>query len=282
MKDEQIQQEVQQLFELMKVSAILSCIGSDPEPDNVGNAWMTKLNLENVIKSEIKLESLYQSDDQFDNQNQESSDPGILLELESAMGSGSPNQTLYVDNITFTYEGDGHDVKEDKDYKAKLNSKTEKNPKCRINQHIGTHLKERELKCPYCDFSTNDGSNLKRHSRSHTKKKPYKCPSSDYATAPHDKLITHERLHTEEKKYKCSQCEYSNYTSERIKTHERINHDKNYKFQCPHCEYSTNINSHIKQHVMIHTGEKPYSCPHCEYSTNHRSHLKRHVARIHN
>ena len=118
-KDEQVHHEVQQLLELMEVSAILSCIGIDQEPANVGNAWMTKLNLENVIKSDIKLESLYDSDDELDNQKQESSDPGILLELESPKGSRSPSQRLYA------HEGDGRLVKEDNDCKATLNPKTE-------------------------------------------------------------------------------------------------------------------------------------------------------------
>ena len=138
-KDEQVHHEVQQLLELMEVSAILSCHGIDQEPANVGNAWMTKLNLENVIKSDIKLESLYDSDDELDNQKQESSDAGILLELESAMGSGGPRQREYA------HEGDGHLVKEDNVCKATLDGKTEKNSKCSINQHNGTQREETQM-----------------------------------------------------------------------------------------------------------------------------------------
>merc|ERR1719317_414071 len=62
-EDDQILYEVQQLFERMKVPANLSCIGIDQEPANVDMVWMTKENLENVIKLEVKLESQDYNDD---------------------------------------------------------------------------------------------------------------------------------------------------------------------------------------------------------------------------
>ena len=276
-KDDQMQQEVQQLLKLMEVSAILSCITIDPKPTNVGNAWMTEVKLENVIL-EIKLESQYHSDEDFDEQNQESSDPEIFLESEAAMDSGSPRQRLYIDKMTFTHEEDEYLGHEDLDCKGTLNGKPEKNPKSGINQHDGTQSEEREHN--YCDFSTNESCILKSHSRSHPKEKPYKCPNCDYAAARHYHLLRHLRLHAEEKKFKCTEGNFSTNNSKQIKIHERIHDNEDYKFQCPHCDYSTNRNHHMKQHVMIHTGEKPYSCPHCEYSTNHSNYLKRHI-RIH-
>ena len=279
-KDEQIQNEVQQLLEMLQVSAILSCIAVNPKPFNVGNVWMTKVKIENV-KLEIKLESQYHSEEDFYNQSQESSDTGIFLESEAAMDSESPRKRLYIDKRSFTHEEDEYLGQEDKHCKATLNEETEKNPKSSLNQHDGTHREEREHKCLYCDFSTNESFIFKRHTRSHTKEKSYKCPNCHFASACQDNLLRHLRSHTEEKKYKCTECEYSTNNSNHIKSHERIHNYKDYILKCPHCEYSTNSNSHMKQHVMIHTGEKPYSCPHCEYSTNHSSHLKRHVARIH-
>ena len=101
-KDDQILHEVHQLLKRMKVSTNLSCIGIDQEPVNVGIAWMTEENLENVIKLEIEIkqESQYHSDYDFDDQEQESSDPG----MESVMDSGGPCQSL-----------DEHIAQEDKD-----------------------------------------------------------------------------------------------------------------------------------------------------------------------
>merc|ERR1719312_1756597 len=101
-KDDQILHEVQQLLEMMKVPANLSCIGIDQEPANVGMVWMTKENLENVIKLEIKQESQDHNDDDFDDQNQESSDPGMLPGMESAMVSGYPCQSFDNDEMAYT------------------------------------------------------------------------------------------------------------------------------------------------------------------------------------
>ena len=263
-KDDQIHHEVQQLLEMLQVSAVLSCIAINPKPFNVGNAWMTKVKIEN-LELEIKLESLDHSDEDFNNQTQESSVPGILLESEA------------IDKMTFTNEEDEHLAQEDQDCRSTLNVQTENIPKSGVNQHEDTQREEREHKCSYCDYSTNESFMLKRHSRSHMKEKPYKCPNCDYASARHDNLLRHLRLYAEEKKYKCTECEYSACNSKHIKSHERIHDNK----KCPHCEFSTNTNSHMKLHATVHTGEKPYSCPHCDYSTNHRSRLKRHVLRIH-
>ena len=52
-KDDQILHEVYQLLEMMKVPANLSCFEIDQEPANVGMVWMTKEDLENVIKQDL-------------------------------------------------------------------------------------------------------------------------------------------------------------------------------------------------------------------------------------
>merc|ERR1719206_913660 len=141
----------------MKVPANLSCIGIDQEPANVGMVWMTKDNLENVIKLEIKQESQYHNDDDFDDQNQESSDPGILPGMESAMDSGYHCQSLDNDEMAYTREDNEHLVQEDQDCSAALKTKNDNN-NC-------SQSKKTEFKCNICENHFKTKVSLETHKK---------------------------------------------------------------------------------------------------------------------
>uniref|UniRef100_A0A8D9E568 RE1-silencing transcription factor n=1 Tax=Cacopsylla melanoneura TaxID=428564 RepID=A0A8D9E568_9HEMI len=48
--------------------------------------------------------------------------------------------------------------------------------------------------CLFCEYSTNNGTNMKRHIRRHTGEKPYKCSFCDYSSNRNDNAINHARI----------------------------------------------------------------------------------------
>ena len=218
-EDDQTLHEARQLLEMMKVPAKLAiCFPFDQE------------SLESGIKVEIKEESQYHSEDDFGNQNQESSDPWILPESESVMDS------LQSAEMTLTHEEDEHIAHEVKDCRAALNAKTAKYPDCSLNQHDRTQREERELMCPNCDYATTRYCNLERHIRMHAAEEKkhrihgkenheFQCQDCGYSTNYKSVMKNHVMIHTGEKLYSCPYCEYSTIQSCNMKRHVRRNHN---------------------------------------------------------
>ncbi|KAK2954467.1 putative Zinc finger protein 18 [Blattamonas nauphoetae] len=105
----------------------------------------------------------------------------------------------------------------------------------------------KKIHCSYCDYSTNNATDLKKHERTHTGEKPFKCtfPGCGKSFSDPSALRIHERIHTGEKPYKC--------------THERIHTgEKPYKCTFPGCGRAFSDQSALRKHERtFHNNHTP-------------------------
>ena len=123
--------------------------------------------------------------------------------------------------------------------------------------NTNTYSGHRPFKCPTCEFTAMQKSNLQRHMKTHSKEvKPHPCPTCMFRAGCKSDLIIHQRIHTGEKPYKCDECPYRGPSSSCLATHKR-KHSNYRPFACKTCEYRTKFLSSLKIHERAHSGEKP-------------------------
>ena len=169
-------------------------------------------------------------------------------------------------------------------------------------QHEKTHVQEKELQCPSCNYKTSLSTNLKIHTRVHTQEKPFKCKQCDFSSATGGTMIGHvQRIHTKIESVTCQIClkeikqyTYKRHMSEHLnepkfkcytcgKMFKRLSHKYLHeathenpispsatrvrikkKVQCPVCEKVFKGSLNLKSHKLsVHTTEKPHKCAIC-------------------
>ncbi|XP_043931171.1 zinc finger protein 142 [Protopterus annectens] len=144
-----------------------------------------------------------------------------------------------------------------------------------MESHETTLENEKQLTCPFCNFSCHHQLVYDYHVKGHGGTRVYKCTDCDYMTKNKQKITWHIRIHTGEKPYKCHLCNYACADPSRLKYHMRI-HQEERKYLCPECGYKCKWVNQLKYHMTKHTGIKPYQCDECEYCTNRADALRIH------
>ncbi|WAR11644.1 ZB16A-like protein, partial [Mya arenaria] len=130
------------------------------------------------------------------------------------------------------------------------------------------------LKCPHCDFRTENHSKLKIHMAIHGSDRPYVCGQCGKAFKQLSQLKNHDlkcmkihrdTVHSGRKPFKCRFCD----------------HACSRKAICTMCAYVCSDHNSLRRHKMRHSGLKPYQCPHCPYSCIQAISLKVHVKNKH-
>ena len=166
-----------------------------------------------------------------------------------------------------------------------------------LRQHLSTHsdhllkkihmtfgeskLKKKNLKCPKCDFVSQDPASLNAHSKKHLQKS-FQCNICK-------KNLFSEKLlqkHAESKtchlsKRKCTICEKVFSDSTRLKNHVKTTHHKEKPWTCDICDKSFSELRSLKEHKLIHQPEKKFKCQFCDKKFTQKNHLKYHTASNH-
>ncbi|XP_052819186.1 zinc finger and SCAN domain-containing protein 20-like [Mya arenaria] len=172
------------------------------------------------------------------------------------------------------------------------------------------------LKCPHCDFRTENHSKLKIHMAIHGSDRPYVCGQCGKAFKQLSQLKNHEythidrtrggsdqsqkacdicgrmfvslkcmkihrdTVHSGRKPFKCRFCDHACSRKAMLVLHERT-HTGEKPFKCTMCAYVCSDHNSLRRHKMRHSGLKPYQCPHCPYSCIQAISLKVHVKNKH-
>ena len=122
-----------------------------------------------------------------------------------------------------------------------------------LQHHKSVHLRQKDIKCPHCDFMVSAVGNLRSHIL-------YKHASGDI------------------KKYKCELCDFSAFIKSTLSKHVKSIHLNLKDMKCPDCEFAASTNSNLKLHILnMHTSGQLYKCELCSYGTNINSKLNAHI-----
>ena len=193
-------------------------------------------------------------------------------------------------------------VKNIKNHSKNVHTERQRNVGCRTcpdmfvsvserKQHEKTHIQEKELKCPSCNYKTSLSANLKLHTRIHTKERPFQCKQCDFSSASGGTMTGHvQRIHTKIELVSCQLClkEVKQYT---YKRHMSEYHGDP-KFKCYACEKMFKRLSHKYLHEATHENptssspktvriKKRVKCPACEKFFKGAENLTSHKLSVH-
>ncbi|XP_069473162.1 zinc finger protein 391-like isoform X2 [Ambystoma mexicanum] len=140
-------------------------------------------------------------------------------------------------------------------------------------------LQKSPRRCPHCDQSFTEHSQLLVHMQIHTIKDVFTCSLCGECFSNQPSLILHKSLHMDTKRYNCTECEKSFTCSSNLYRHQNF-HTGEPPYQCTECEKSFPHKSVLHQHLRTHTGEKLYECKQCKKGFRASSTLSQHW-RIH-
>ena len=159
-----------------------------------------------------------------------------------------------------------------------------------MNRHIKTHTGEKPYICDFCNYSSNQITNLKRHmERKHEKT---------------FSLVKNVQFANLQNIFRYTTCLNRHYKNVIIEFFLRQNKPTCWKYivliilqtapvkligpqgwmyhwGCPFCPKKLQSKSNMKTHIRTHTGEKPFFCELCDYQCSQSANLKRHMKRNH-
>ncbi|XP_069499072.1 zinc finger protein 397-like [Ambystoma mexicanum] len=128
-----------------------------------------------------------------------------------------------------------------------------------LETHLKSHMNKDVFPCNACDKCFTIKSNLLIHKRSHLGERPFKCTVCDKNFIHRSHLYTHQRSHTGERPYECTECGKRFSQIGTLHKHQRI-HSKQTLYECTECGKYFNHISNLKIHQVTHSGERPYDC----------------------
>ncbi|KAL1375876.1 hypothetical protein pipiens_017227 [Culex pipiens pipiens] len=156
--------------------------------------------------------------------------------------------------------------------------------KCKILEHINSHIDPNQFHCDVCNKSYNskyylDLHNLKMHSDDAL---PFKCEKCGRGFPKEYLLKSHLETHVQ---VVCSVCNKTLASSATLRSHMANMHNGGTKHICDTCgqEFRTKLamDRHIKQHLGINPIER-VQCHICSKWVNGKSNLKIHIRTVHN
>eukprot|EP00092_Neocalanus_flemingeri_P095240 GFUD01121157.1.p1 GENE.GFUD01121157.1~~GFUD01121157.1.p1 ORF type:complete len:629 (+),score=106.41 GFUD01121157.1:42-1889(+) len=120
---------------------------------------------------------------------------------------------------------------------------------------------EKNYKCDFCDYKSNQKNTIKVHTAHKHFGKPYPVSKR------------------KERDYFCDQCEYKTNHSSHLKEHINWKHEGQL-FNCDQCSFKTTRLRRLKDHEEQHSGLS-FPCDTCPYQAPSQEILKRHVGRKH-
>ncbi|XP_041719724.2 zinc finger protein 23-like isoform X7 [Coregonus clupeaformis] len=139
---------------------------------------------------------------------------------------------------------------------------------------------EGQHKCPECDMSFSQMSQMKRHQLIHSDSDPLRCNQCLKKCPNSDALTRHMQIHNGARPFQCSMCKINFTQLVCLRQHYLNTHKEEGSFLCSHCPKSFSRLSNLIKHQRTHTGERPYQCSHCPKRFTQLQILTRHE-RIH-
>uniref|UniRef100_A0AAZ3NXL6 C2H2-type domain-containing protein n=1 Tax=Oncorhynchus tshawytscha TaxID=74940 RepID=A0AAZ3NXL6_ONCTS len=139
---------------------------------------------------------------------------------------------------------------------------------------------EGEHKCPECDMSFSQISQMKRHQLIHFGGDPLQCNQCLKKCQNSDALTKHMQMHNGARPFQCSICTINFTQLVCLRQHYLNAHKEEGSFLCSHCPKNFSRLSNLIKHQRTHTGERPYQCSHCPKRFTQLQILTRHE-RIH-
>ena len=103
----------------------------------------------------------------------------------------------------------------------------------------------KKYKCNFCNFRSENLSNVNRHEKTKHENEVFKCDQCEYTTARKDKLRRHTRSKHLEKNVKCEHCNFVTDRNENLKRHHNLIHTQKY---CEECDFTTFSQMDLKKH----------------------------------
>ncbi|XP_060802984.1 zinc finger protein 714 isoform X2 [Amyelois transitella] len=124
----------------------------------------------------------------------------------------------------------------------------------RLKNHMLVHTDTFNFFCDLCPYKCKHKYYLVMHMRTHTGEKPYKCPQCQATFVNPSNLNKHKLTH-QEKQFKCMLCEKAFRTNTALREHQEATH-MNIKHKCVYCGrdfcYKSDLRKHeIKNHNRL-------------------------------
>ena len=103
----------------------------------------------------------------------------------------------------------------------------------------------KKYKCDYCNFRSENLSNVNRHEKTRHENEVFKCEQCEFTTARKDKLRRHTRSKHLEKNIRCEHCNFVTDRNENLKRHINLIHTLKH---CEECDFTTFSQQDFKKH----------------------------------
>lgn len=135
----------------------------------------------------------------------------------------------------------------------------------------------RPFKCPICDCSYRNVTNLISHKRKHSKL-VYDCEycNKSFGRIPHLKRHIETTHENDLKTYKCNHCPEISQSRILLDIHSIV-HDNTSEQLCPECGKVFQNKSLLKMHLQMHSSDYPFECKFCPKKFKVKSSLKIHL-----
>ncbi|XP_058464836.1 zinc finger protein 62 homolog [Malaya genurostris] len=155
--------------------------------------------------------------------------------------------------------------------------------KCRILDHINSHVNPNQYHCNICNKNYNDKYYLDLHRlRMHnTGKKPFKCDKCAQTFHKEYLLKAHLSTHIQ---VQCSICHKILASASTLRTHMIHMHSEDSKLICDSCGQAFRTKLAMERHIKRHLGINPIEriqCDICSKWVNGRPNLKVHIKTVH-